>query len=47
MLIERELKGAELTFTLLLMLLGVEGKDWAYYEHDPNWWELRLYTRIN
>jgi len=47
MLIERELKGDELTFTLLIMLKGVEGKDWVYYENDPNWWELRLYTRIN
>ena len=47
MLIERELKGDELTFTLLVMLLGVEGKDWASYENDPDWWALRLYTRMN
>jgi len=43
----RELKGAELTFTALIMLLGVEGKDYCYYEHDTAWWELRLFTRLN
>ena len=47
MLIERELKGSELACTLLAMLIGVEGKDWVYYENDPIWWEIRLYTRIN
>ena len=47
MIIESELKGNELTLTLMAMLLGVEGKDWAYYESDSDWWELRLYTRIN
>lgn len=45
--IVRELTLAELLFTLLLMLLGDEGKDWAYYENDANWWALRLYSRIN
>jgi len=43
----RELKGAELTFTALIMLLGVEGKGFCYYENDTTWWELRLFTRLN
>ena len=45
--VERELKGAELSFTLMIMLIGVEGKDFCYYETDPDWWRLRLYMRIN
>ncbi len=43
----RELKGNELIFTLLLMLLGDEGKDFCYYETNPDWWVLRLYMRRN
>ncbi len=46
-LIERELKGNELTFTLMIMLIGVEGVDFCYYEQDPDWWRLRLYMRRN
>ena len=46
-LIERELKGNELTFTLVIMLTGVEGKDFCYYETDPEWWRLRLWIRRN
>lgn len=46
-LIEQELPLDQLIFTLLCMLLGDEGKDWAYYETDPDWWRLRLYMRIN
>lgn len=46
-LAERELKGDELTFTLLTMLIGVEGKDFCYYKFDTKWWESRLYSRIN
>lgn len=42
-----ELKGADLTATALTMLLGEEGKEFAYYEEDEKWWVLRLYTRIN
>jgi len=37
----------DLVFTLMIMLLGEEGKDWIYYEADSNWWTLRLWTRIN
>lgn len=36
-----------LLFTGLIMLIGKEGQDWSYYENDPDWWALRLYTRIN
>jgi len=43
----RELKGQELTLTGLIMLLGKEGREFSYYEQDPEWWALRLYTRIN
>ena len=37
----------ELIFITVAMLLGKEGKDFSYYEQDEDWWELRLYTRIN
>jgi len=37
----------DLVFTLMVMLLGEEGKDWIYYETDSDWWTLRLYTRRN
>ena len=47
MLIGKELKGAELIFTAMTMLLGEEGVDFCYYETDLDWWALRLYTRIN
>ena len=37
-----------LILTVLAMLLGEKGKDWAYYGEDgDSWWALRLYTRIN
>ena len=42
-----ELKGAELTATAFIMLKGVEGEDYAYYEEDELWWGIRLYTRRN
>ena len=29
------------------MLIGDEGVDWDYYETDPDWWALRLFTRRN
>jgi len=47
MQIVRELKGAELTFTALIMLMGEEGIDYALYECDPDWWALRLYMGRN
>lgn len=31
----------------LLVLFGLERKQWAFYEADPNWWKLRLWTRRN
>ena len=37
----------DLIFTGVIMLLGSEGKDWIYYETDPDWWALRLWTRRN
>ena len=37
----------ELIFITIAMLLGEEGMDFSYYETDPDWWELRLLTRIN
>ena len=37
----------DLIFTGLMMLLGREGRDWIYYETDPDWWSLRLWTRRN
>lgn len=43
----RELRGAELTFTAMIMLMGEEGVDYALYEEDEDWWALRLYTRRN
>lgn len=42
-----ELIGVALYLTALAMLTGVEGEEWAYYETDPTWWAVRLYTRIN
>lgn len=45
--IAKELNLTDLIFTALIMLIGEEGKDWEYYEQDPDWWELRLWTRIN
>lgn len=47
MQIVRELTLQELIFTAITMLIGKEGEDFAYYEQDPNWWALRLYTRRN
>lgn len=37
----------DLIFTGVIMLLGKEGEDWIYYETDPDWWTLRLWTRRN
>lgn len=37
----------DLIFITVPMLLGKEGVDFSYYETDPDWWELRLYTRRN
>ena len=37
----------DLIFTLLIMLTGIEGKDYAVYAPDEAWWEARLYSRIN
>ena len=47
MQIVRELPLAELIWTALTMLTGKEGKDFAYYENDSDWWRQRLLTRIN
>jgi len=47
MQIVRELKGAELTFTAMIMLMGEKGVDYALYEEDEDWWHLRLWTRRN
>jgi len=33
--------------TLISMLIGQEGEHWEYYETDPQWWQLRLWTRQN
>lgn len=43
----KELSLTDLILTLLTMLIGKEGKDWAYYKFDAKWWEPRLYMRIN
>ena len=47
MQIVRELKLDELVFTLIEMLIGAEGEYWCYFETDPEWWRLRLWTRRN
>lgn len=47
MQIVRELKGSELIFTAMAMLMGEEGIDYALYECDSDWWTLRLYIRRN
>ncbi|MBA7535573.1 hypothetical protein ES705_27831 [subsurface metagenome] len=31
----------------IIFLLGTEGRDWAYFETDPEWWALKLYLRRN
>ncbi|MBA7554620.1 hypothetical protein ES705_47247 [subsurface metagenome] len=31
----------------ILCLLGEQGRYWDYYETDPEWWQLRLWTRRN
>ncbi len=36
----------DLMLTAMIMLLGETG-DWEYYETDPNWWALRVWTRRN
>ena len=40
---ENELKGADLTFTALNLLRGIEGKDWEHYRFDLRTWELKGY----
>lgn len=45
--LNKELKGSELMFTALNMLMGEEGRDFSYYENDTAWWQLRLFTRRN
>ena len=47
MQIIRELKGYELTFTAMTMLMGEENIDFNYYECDQDWWAIRLWTRRN
>ena len=37
----------DLIFITIPMLIGEEGQEFSYYEHDKQWWELRLYTRRN
>ena len=43
----KELPLEELIFTAVTMLIGEEGKDFAYYENDPDWWALRLFISRN
>lgn len=31
----------------MIVLFGQRDKDWGYYETDPDWWEVRLWTRRN
>ncbi|GAI66270.1 unnamed protein product [marine sediment metagenome] len=31
----------------IIFLLGEPGRYWCYYETDPEWWQLRLWTRRN
>ena len=31
----------------MIVLLGVEDKEWEYFETDPAWWTVRLWTRRN
>ena len=47
MQIVRELRGAELIFTALTMLLGKEGVDFCYYRGDALFWRDRLYMSRN
>lgn len=48
MQIVRELPLHELMHTLYSMLAFDEDQlYWCYYEGDPDWWALRLYTRRN
>ena len=47
MKIVRELTLEELLFTAITMLVGEEGIDFSYYENCAEWWQLRLWTRIN
>ncbi len=44
---EQELKGSDLMFTALIMLMGVEGVDWSPYEGDEMWWKTRMFIRRN
>jgi len=37
----------KLIVAALALLFGEEGIDWVYYESDPNWWAVRLWTRRN
>ncbi len=36
-----------LIFTAICLLLGTENTDFIFYETDPYWWALRLWTRRN
>ena len=47
MQIVRELKGNELIFTALTMLMGEEGVDFSYYRPDALFWRDRLYMGRN
>lgn len=47
MKIDKKLNLEDLIFTALTMLMGREGKDFCYYETDPDWWTIRLYSRRN
>ena len=37
----------DLLFTAMCLLLGKEDADFTFYETDPYWWALRLWTRRN
>lgn len=36
------MKVADLILTALIMLTGVEGQDYSFYENDEAWWASRL-----
>jgi hypothetical protein len=37
----------DLILLTISMLIGKEGTDYSYYETDPEWWTVRLFTRRN
>lgn len=47
MKLDKELTGADLIFTALIMLKGKDGVDFKFYELDPDWWALRLWIGRN